>query len=63
MAKWRNEIEGGRGRTGDQRGPKPERAWQGTGPGEHNFNGLTPDPSPRQGEDSRIYRRARVRAS
>ena len=60
---WRNEVEGGTGRTDDNRGPKPDRGWQPTGPGENRFNGLTPDPSPRQGEDSRLYRRARVTAS
>jgi len=63
MASWRNEVEGGSARTGDSRGPKPDRAWQSTAPGENRFNGLTPDPSPRQGEDSRTYRRARVSAS
>lgn len=60
---WRNEIEGGAARTDDMRGPKPARAWQGTAPGENRFNGLTPTPSPRQGEDVRLYRRLRVTAS
>jgi hypothetical protein len=63
MPLWRNEVEGGSGRTDDNRGPKPARAWQPTGPGEGQFNGLTPQPSARQGEDSRMYRRARVTAS
>ena len=60
---WRNEAEGGSGRTDDSRGPKPARAWQSTGPGENHFNGITPQPSARQGEDVRLYRRARVTAS
>ncbi|MEU6552086.1 hypothetical protein ABZ915_17645 [Streptomyces sp. NPDC046915] len=63
MAEWRNEVEGGAGRSSDSRGPKPTRAWQPTSPGENHTNGLTPEPSPRQGEDSRMYRRARVTAS
>ncbi|MQY15001.1 hypothetical protein SRB5_51780 [Streptomyces sp. RB5] len=63
MARWRNEVEGGAGRTSDNRGPTPDRAWQSTGPGERTFNGLTPTPSVRQGEDSRMHRRARVTAS
>jgi hypothetical protein len=63
VADWRNETEGGSGRTDDSRGPKPARAWQSTGPGEHLFNGLTPHPSARQGESTRLYRRARVTAS
>ncbi|EFE65797.1 predicted protein [Streptomyces viridosporus ATCC 14672] len=60
---WRNEQVGGAGRTDDSRGPGPGRAWQSTGPGEHRFNGLTPHPSARQGEDVHLYRRARVTAS
>ncbi|MFE2047966.1 hypothetical protein ACFXAS_05625 [Streptomyces sp. NPDC059459] len=60
---WRNQTEGGSARTDDSRGPKPTRAWQSTGPGEHLFNGLTPQPAPRQGESTRLYRRARVTAS
>ena len=60
---WHNEVEGGTARTDDNRGPKPARAWQPTSPGENHFNGLAPQPSPRQGEDSRLYRRARVTAS
>ena len=60
---WRNETEGGSGRTDDSRGPKPARSWQPTAPGENHFNGLAPQPSARQGEDVRLYRRARVTAS
>ncbi len=60
---WRNEVEGGAARTDDNRGPKPGRAWQAAGPGESTFNGLTPDPPLRQGESSRLYRRASVTAS
>ncbi|MEU0200903.1 MULTISPECIES: hypothetical protein [unclassified Streptomyces] len=60
---WRNEVEGGVGRTDDSRGPKPARAWQPTSPGENRFNGLAPQPSARQGESTRLYRRARVTAS
>jgi hypothetical protein len=60
---WRNETEGGSARTDDNRGPKPGRAWQSTGPGGSNFNGLTPQPPARQGENVRLYRRARVTAS
>jgi hypothetical protein len=60
---WRNEAEGGSGRTDDSRGPKPARAWQPNAPGENRFNGLTPQPSARQVEDVRLYRRARVTAS
>lgn len=63
MPNWRNETEGGAGRTDDNRGPGPTRAWQSTGPGGSTFNGLTPHPSARQGEDSRLHRRARVTAS
>lgn len=63
MAGWRNEVEGGVGRTDDSRGPRPARSWQPTSPGENHFNGLAPDTSPRQGESTRLYRRARVRAS
>jgi hypothetical protein len=60
---WRNGTEGGSGRTDDNRGPKPVRAWQPVAPGENRFNGLTPQPSGRQGESTRLYRRARVTAS
>jgi hypothetical protein len=60
---WHNETEGGAARTDDSRGPKPARAWQPTAPGENRFNGLTPQPSARQGESTRLYRRARVTAS
>jgi hypothetical protein len=60
---WRNEVEGGSGRTDDNRGPKPNRAWQPKSPGDSTFNGLTPQPSAREGEDVRLYRRARVTAS
>lgn len=63
MAVWRNEQVGGAARTDDNRGPNPARAWQGAGPGENRFNGLTPAPSPRQGESVRLHRRARVTAS
>ncbi|MEV5347174.1 hypothetical protein [Streptomyces achromogenes] len=65
MAEWRNEVEDGAGRTDDSRGPRPARSWQPTSPGENhsNGNGLAPDTSPRQGESSRLYRRARVTAS
>ncbi|GAA3121903.1 hypothetical protein [Streptomyces echinatus] len=63
MAKWRNQVEGGAARTDDNRGPKPTRAWQSTGPGGSTWHGITPEPGPRQGEDSRTYRRARVTAS
>jgi hypothetical protein len=63
MGVWRNQQTGGAARTSDNRGPSPARAWQSTGPGETNFNGLTPNPSPRQGEDVRLYRRGRVTAS
>jgi hypothetical protein len=63
VAQWSNEVEGGSGRTNDNRGPKPARAWQSTGPGGSNFNGITPQPSTRQGESTRMYRRARVTAS
>lgn len=59
---WRNEQQGGAARTDDSRGPARVRGDQPTGPGEHTFNGLTPDPSPRQGESIRMYRRARVTA-
>lgn len=48
---------------GDSRSPGPDRARQATGPGEQLVNGLTPQPSPRQGESIRLYRRARVTAS
>jgi len=60
---WRNEQQGGAARTDDSRGPQAARPFQSTGPGESNFNGLTPDPSPRQGESTRLYRRTRVTAS
>lgn len=63
MGVWRNRQEGGAGRTDDSRGPKPTRAWQSTGPGETTFNGVTPNPSPRQGEDVRLYRRRGVTSS
>jgi hypothetical protein len=63
MGEWRNEIEGGRARVDDQLGPKPGHAWQATGPGDDEWNGRTSDPSPRLGEDTRLYRRARVTAS
>lgn len=63
MPTWRNQTEGGSARTDDSRGPKPTRAYQSTSPGENTFNGLTPDPSPRQGEDCRLYRHTRVTAS
>lgn len=63
MSDWRNETEGGSGRADASRGPRPGRAWQSTGPGEHHFNGLAPQPSARQGESSRLHRRARVTAS
>jgi hypothetical protein len=63
MGAWRNEQTGGSGRTDDNRDPKPNRAWQGTGPGENRFNGITPQPSAREGEDVRLYRHARVTAS
>ncbi len=63
MGEWRNEIEGGRARTDDNRGPKPARAWQAAGPGEQHWTGITPEPGPRQGETARLYRRARVTAS
>ncbi|CUW31759.1 hypothetical protein TUE45_06508 [Streptomyces reticuli] len=63
MAAWRNEAEGGSGRTDDSRGPRPARSWQPTSPGENRFTGLAPDTSPRQGESVRLYRRARVTAS
>jgi len=61
----RNEADAecGAGRTDDNRGPKPTRAWQPTAPGENWFNGITPQPSARQGESTRLYRRARVTAS
>lgn len=61
MASWVNRWKGAR--TDDNRGPQPARAWQGNGPGDNRFNGLTPDPSPRQGESDRLYRRRRVTAS
>lgn len=64
MGGWRNEVEGGTGRTDDNRGPKPVRAWQGSAPGDASFNGRTPDPdASRQGRDSRMYRRTRITAS
>ncbi|MHC5904188.1 hypothetical protein ACVNF4_09830 [Streptomyces sp. S6] len=65
MSIWRNQAQGGAGRTDDSRGPKPVRSWQtaGVSPGDATFNGLTPQPSVRQGEDSRMFRRARVTAS
>ncbi|MFE0845290.1 hypothetical protein [Streptomyces rochei] len=58
-----NEQASGSGRPDDNRHPSPTRAWQSTGPGEHLFNGITPQPGPRQGESTRLYRRARVTAS
>ncbi|MFF9240083.1 hypothetical protein ACF1AL_14790 [Streptomyces sp. NPDC014801] len=60
---WRNETEGGAGRTDDSRGPTPTRSWQPVSPGENRVNGITPQPGPRQGESTRLYRRARVTAS
>lgn len=60
---WRNQQAGGSARADDNRGPKPARAWQSNGPGETSFNGLTPEPPPRQGEDVRMYRRTRVTSS
>ncbi|MET8981039.1 hypothetical protein ABZX85_36095 [Streptomyces sp. NPDC004539] len=65
MPMWRNQSQGGAGRTDDSRGPRPARAWQSAGvsPGDASFNGLTPQPGARQGEDSRMHRRARVTAS
>ncbi|RRQ81540.1 hypothetical protein CQW44_30530 [Streptomyces griseofuscus] len=56
------DTERGRGRAEDNRGPT-DHAWQTTGPGGSTYHGTTPAPSARQGEDSRLYRRARVTAS
>lgn len=56
-------TESGVGRADDSRGPGPARSWQPTGPGEQHISGLAPDTSPRQGESTRLYRRARVIAS
>lgn len=63
MGAWFNRSEGGQGRTDDNRGPKPSRAWQAVAPGEQQWTGITPEPGPRQGETPRLYRRARVTAS
>jgi len=60
---WRNGSEGGSGRTDDNRGPKPTHSRQPISPGDADWNGLAPQPGPRQGEDVRLYRRARVTAS
>lgn len=57
MARRNRQVDG------DSRAPGPDRARQATGPGEHLVNGLAPQPSPRQGESIRLYRRARVTAS
>lgn len=61
---WRNTQEGGAGRTDDNRGPKPTRAWQGTAPGDNHWFGRAPSPDgSRQGLDVRMHRRPRVTAS
>jgi hypothetical protein len=64
MVAWRNTQQGGTGRTDDSRGPKPARAWQGSGPGGDEWNGRHPtSDGSRQGQDVRLRRHLRVTAS
>lgn len=62
MGEWFNRRTEG-ARTDDNRGPNPTRGYQPAAPGDNTFNGRTPDPSPRQGESPRLYRRRHVTSS
>ncbi|MFJ9633766.1 hypothetical protein ACIRU8_39340 [Streptomyces sp. NPDC101175] len=64
MGGWRNQAEGGSGRTDDSRGPGAARPYQAAGPGDHDWSGRAPTPDgSRQGVDVRMNRRLHVTAS